>query len=574
MNKTIIININSIVFHIEEDAYEVLRSYMIDIKRHFSNSADSSEILLDIENRIAEMFSERIQSGRKEVISLADVNEVITQMGRVSDFENIDEEEEMKSTSSSESTSEHTSHTSSTSFEKKLLRNPDDKIIGGVCSGVGYYFGMEAKWMRLIFILFFVFGGSGVLLYVVLWIVMPIASSRADRMAMRGEEPNLQNFKKNFEEEIENYKGDFTKAKNFISKGVNTAGDGVSSIFKVIGKVIGFFLLFVCGMTIIGMLITWGGFATGILGYQSEMVFPGTEIFPTVEGLIALTAGVAAIIIPFVALFHILVRVLFNTRPMNNYLSLSLWAGWIVSIILILVFVFMGVREFKEKSTIKIEKTLQAQPVYQFLMRDIRVIDASDNDKGEKQFKIEMNGEDLSSFMRDDIKIYFESIDSLEKPLIQYNYSAAGKTYQEASNRASKINYAVKQDGNKIYFGSHFTLSPTEKYRDQSVSVIVYLPIGSKVVLENSLRRMFRNLDYFSCKEDYEHNAKTTEWIMTKSGLQCAPNFKWNSNAGLGDIDEILAKEDEKMAIEDERISKIIEEETKKIEATATILED
>ena len=81
MNKTIIININSIVFHIEEDAYETLRTYMIDIKRHFSQSADSGEILLDIENRVAEMFMERIQQGKKEVISRQDVQEVIRQMG-------------------------------------------------------------------------------------------------------------------------------------------------------------------------------------------------------------------------------------------------------------------------------------------------------------------------------------------------------------------------------------------------------------------------------------------------------------------------------------------------------------
>src|SRR5690606_7878372 len=87
MNRTIIININSIVFHIEEDAYEILRSYMIEIKRHFGKTADSKEILEDIENRIAEMFAEKIQSGRKEVINVQDVNEVIGQMGRVSDFD-------------------------------------------------------------------------------------------------------------------------------------------------------------------------------------------------------------------------------------------------------------------------------------------------------------------------------------------------------------------------------------------------------------------------------------------------------------------------------------------------------
>ncbi|HMR20475.1 MAG TPA: PspC domain-containing protein, partial [Sphingobacterium sp.] len=83
MNKTIIININSIVFHIEEDAYEILQSYMAEIKKYFGQTADSEEILQDIENRIAEMFSERIYAGKKEVISSSDVDEIIARMGRV-----------------------------------------------------------------------------------------------------------------------------------------------------------------------------------------------------------------------------------------------------------------------------------------------------------------------------------------------------------------------------------------------------------------------------------------------------------------------------------------------------------
>ena len=97
MNKTIIININGIVFHIEEEAYEVLRKYMIEIKRHFGKSPENQEILEDIEMRIAEMFSERIEKGRKEVVTMEDVEQVINQMGRVSDFEENSFESEEES---------------------------------------------------------------------------------------------------------------------------------------------------------------------------------------------------------------------------------------------------------------------------------------------------------------------------------------------------------------------------------------------------------------------------------------------------------------------------------------------
>ena len=226
MNKTIIININSIVFHIEEDAYEILRNYMIDIKRHFSNTPDSAEILQDIENRIAEMFSERIKSGCKEVITTQDVHEIINQMGKVSDFESVDNDMEGN-------------HLAQESFkiryEKKLMRNPDDKVFGGVCSGLAYYFGTESKWIRILFVFCFLFAGTGILLYVVLWAVMPLAVNRADRMVLRGEEPNLHNFKKSYEEDLNI---GYTKAKNYVSRGAESVGSGISSFFRLIGRII------------------------------------------------------------------------------------------------------------------------------------------------------------------------------------------------------------------------------------------------------------------------------------------------------------------------------------------------
>src|SRR5450432_1649510 len=93
MNKTIIINMNGIIFHIEEDAYEILKNYMTDVKRHFLDSADSLEITTDIENRVAEMFTEILAAEGKQVIVEQDVHKVISQMGTVEDFASADEDE-------------------------------------------------------------------------------------------------------------------------------------------------------------------------------------------------------------------------------------------------------------------------------------------------------------------------------------------------------------------------------------------------------------------------------------------------------------------------------------------------
>src|ERR1700749_4401634 len=137
MNKTIIININGIVFHIEEDAYEILKNYMTDVKRHFMNSADSLEITTDIENRIAEMFSEMLERENRQVIVEQDVNLVVEQMGSVADFETAEDE----GTASGHYAYNNTEH-------RRLFRDPDDHLVGGVCSGIANYFDVNPVWIR------------------------------------------------------------------------------------------------------------------------------------------------------------------------------------------------------------------------------------------------------------------------------------------------------------------------------------------------------------------------------------------------------------------------------------------
>ncbi|QJD96582.1 PspC domain-containing protein [Mucilaginibacter robiniae] len=193
MNKTIIININGIIFHIEEDAYEVLRTYMTEVKRHFFNSADSLEITTDIENRIAEMFTEILAREHRQVVTEQDVKAVIEQMGSVQDF---DYEESGTSAAYTDTTG-----------RRRLFRDSDDHLVGGVCAGIANYFDVETVWIRLIFAIFFVVGGTGLLLYIVLWIIVPQATTRADRMAMKGEPLDLQGFKRNFEAELHSVSG-------------------------------------------------------------------------------------------------------------------------------------------------------------------------------------------------------------------------------------------------------------------------------------------------------------------------------------------------------------------------------
>jgi phage shock protein PspC (stress-responsive transcriptional regulator) len=212
MNKTIIININGIVFHIEEDAYEVLRTYMTGVKRHFAYSADSEEIVTDIENRLAEMFSEKLKQDHKQVIIVEDVEYVTERMGTVDDFD-IDEEDPTIRLS-----------TGAFKTEKKLFRDLDDSIISGVCAGIGHYFDVEPKWIRLIAIIT-LFMGIGIPVYIILWLVIPKARTRVDKMAMKGEPINIQSFKKNFDEEIKNLKSGFKTARKEAKPAIHSVGE-------------------------------------------------------------------------------------------------------------------------------------------------------------------------------------------------------------------------------------------------------------------------------------------------------------------------------------------------------------
>ncbi|MGJ1361931.1 PspC domain-containing protein [Sphingobacterium spiritivorum] len=513
MNKTIIININGIVFHIEEDAYETLRSYMIDIKRHFGKSEDSKEILEDIENRIAEMFSERIESGRKEVINNEDVNDVIAQMGRVSDFDTADE-----SYGEGYTQQDYTNNQSFT-FGKKLMRDPDDTVISGVCSGIGHYVGLEARWVRLLFVLFVLLGGSGILAYVILWIIMPVAVTRADKMEMRGEAPNLQNFKKNFEEEMSGFRENFSGAGDSLSQGVRSAGDVIVKILTVFVKAIGLVIAFSIGLSLLALLIAVIFFAFGISGFSDNGIMYPVNFMEPNQAYIALLAAAFAIAIPMIAIFYSIIRALFNKGSMNKYVSISLFIVWLLATGVSISYGVNTMKDFKEESTIVEEKPLQRQAVYHLSERDVRVIKVEESNT---KRTIKIDDRDLSDFLKNNIRVRVEKIDSLKAPYIKYEYSSRGKNYQLATNRASQIRYQVTQDSLGIHFDSHFKLREKELYRDQEVTVTLYLPVGSKVIIDRSLEYKLRDISYYDCKVRYEEDVKETEWNVTDLGLKCA----------------------------------------------------
>lgn len=204
MKKVVNINLGGRKFTIDDDAYQVLDKYLKSIKKHFSKLQGSEDILYDIEIRLSELFDEDLLTG--EIITKSNVDDVIKIMGTPSDFGADDYEQ----------TTTHNMNTQTTSTTKRLFRDPDNKVIAGVASGLASYFGIqEALYVRLGFIFFFLFLGVGIIPYLLLWALVPKATSASDRLAMNGEKINVNTIAKNIEDGIEDIKetlGDMHKS--------------------------------------------------------------------------------------------------------------------------------------------------------------------------------------------------------------------------------------------------------------------------------------------------------------------------------------------------------------------------
>ena len=174
MKETIKINLSQRLFDLDADAYENLKEYLDALKKIFDRSPEESEeILHDIEQRIADLLQEKLGSS-KQVVTNADIEEVIKKLGTAEDFarENGQTESENFTSGSEEKGQQGDSFQRA---HRKFYRDIDNNIIGGVCSGLGAYFNIDPVWIRVALLLLFFLKGFGLLIYIILWAVVPSA---------------------------------------------------------------------------------------------------------------------------------------------------------------------------------------------------------------------------------------------------------------------------------------------------------------------------------------------------------------------------------------------------------------
>jgi phage shock protein PspC (stress-responsive transcriptional regulator) len=526
MNKTIIININGIVFHIEEDAYEILKNYMTEVKRHFSNSADSLEITTDIENRIAEMFSEILEKESKQVIVEQDVKWVIEQMGTVADFESAEEDNKTASGPFTYATE-----------SRRLFRDPDDHLVGGVCAGIANYFDIDAVWIRLAFAISFAFAGSGLILYIILWLVVPKAITRADRMAMKGEKQNLQGFKKNFEDEISSVKQNLSnfghEAKPFVYKARDFVGDFFHhlGIFlrgfgKVLIKFIGVFILLACfgaAIALVVGLVAFVGFGQG----NPNAFFPFRIVSNEYADKVYVTAFLVAFI-PVLSIIIVTIKGIFNIGSIGKSTGSVFLVIWLCSLGVLLYYVTRITANFRESASFT--ETVILKPTknntYYLKLNDIKYFSHDDSvrlDIKDHFRNMVVTDEDNNSFHNEprSVTINIEKSD-VKDAVLEESFSAKGSNYENALFNARNTSYVFAQLDTVLRFDYTLRKRPNTSWHDEEVELTLKVPLNSKVVIDQRLDNYVRDINLYDCKQINKHERATSAtFIMTDNGLQC-----------------------------------------------------
>ena len=576
MKKNISINISGIIFHIEEDGYDSLKKYLDSINRYFSTFEDSSEILADIESRIAEIFLSKLNE-EKQVITAEDVNGLIATMGSVSDFRAVEEPEEPEASAfagTSGTASEGFSSTAAGAYvaPKQLLRDQKRKILGGVCAGLGNYFNVDPLWIRLLFAaLLFVYGvtalvyivmwivvpgsydlaepefgkkmfrdpqtkviggvsggvaaylgidiilvrvlfillafagGLGVFLYIIFWVCLPEARTLTDKMQMQGEPVTLSNIESNIKRNFNIREGE---AESTLTKILLFPFRLIGLILTALGKMIGplaDLLRVVVGVIIVLMgismvfsivvtagvlfgLFAGGVFSTPWLSDFNDMDLPVEVFTRAFPGWVAL-AGIVAALVPSIFLILLGASAIAKKLVFPATVGWSLFALFFVSAAMLAVGVPRIVYAFHEEGEYEVEH------VYK--------IDATT-----AVLKVNENGSDY-----DGTRLTLRGYQGTDFKLVQ-SFESQGSSRRQAVENAKMVSYNVSFNDSILTFDEDLSFNENAVFRGQHLNMILYIPYDFPFTMDEGMSR------FISQYVDSDYLDGYT-WKMTRRGLEC-----------------------------------------------------
>lgn len=519
MNKTVNINLAGIFFHIDEDAYLKLQRYLDAIKRSFTDSQGRAEIIADIEARISELFSERVEHD-KHVIGIKEVDEVITIMGQPEDYlvdDEIFEDEPRPKTETYRSA-------------KKLFRDTDNSYIGGVSSGLGHYLGIDAIWVRLLWILLTLgSGGTFIFIYILFWVLVPEAVTTADKLMMTGEPVNISNIekkiKKGFDEVSEtvknvDYKKYGNKVKSSSQSFFDAIGNAIMFLLKLFAKFIGVILIITGAITIFFTLVALISYGVASVSLP-WMDYPQALMISGVPNWIGALIIFFFISIPAFFVLYLGLKILIsNLKSIGNVAKFSLLGLWLIALVSMIVIGVKQSSEFAMDSTIskKHELVYNTKDTLSIKMVSSKL---SSNKEGHDRFngfKIKYDALENKLIYSREVRLSIRATkDSI--PYLIVEKTSKGQDYLAAKERAKNIDYGFVLTGNQLDLDNFLLTEYGNKYRDQNVDLYLYLPEGSYIDLNENTRSF---LNYYGSGDNLVNQDFANHVLLIKDdAAQC-----------------------------------------------------
>lgn len=501
MDKTHNISLGGMAFLIDDNAYSSLKNYLNQIRFSLNNASGIDEIISDVEYRMAELLRERLMS--REVVNQTDVDYLIGVMGKPEDYYS----EEFLDDDEASSTNKAYSHAYSGRTSKKLFRDPDDKMLGGVCSGIGHYTGIDATWVRIITVIllfvdpiFFSVGGTIFIAYFILWLVVPEAKTTSDKLQMRGEPVNFDSIKDFFGNSPETVRNNIQDFGNDARRVANDSGSVLGNLLRAIVKIIGFFFLGILLIIALSLLISFfavilglGGalFGVGIAGFSLNEYFPYVFEGAWEEWVAYISLGLV-MVIPAIALILAVLRLISKRYRVPRAVGFALPFLWLVGLIGLTIVSVTTLRNFRKTAT-------EVKTVNVASEADTYIVQMDDDDMSDYSIGVSTDGNDILSIKPgymalpkdDDIRVKKSETGNA---YLKLSYVAKGKTMNDAVQNLKTIQYNYEVKDSLVRLDDFLFIKEGNKWRNQRVRITFYLPEGKNV--------MFRNIDDVESYQD------------------------------------------------------------------------
>lgn len=516
MNKIIDIHLGGMLFKLDEPAYALLAAYLEALKKHLEGTESREEVLADIEARIAEMLYARLD-GKRQVVNREDVEQVQAALGQPSDFAAEGGEPLAANGAGGGGT------------RKRLFRDPEGKKLGGVCSGLAYYFGVDVVWIRAIFLVTLFFSGVGAFAYLVMWAITPEAVTAADRLAMQGKPATFDNIRRTVEEEwrgVEERLSDPERQARWearLERSGRQAGrfllELLETVFRVLGGI--FLIVLFLGLLVTLLLLALAGSSWGIGSIPAEVA----EVF--------LPAGVGWTFVGWtLGLMFVGPLVMLGWAIWRWAKGAKAAAWWVFYTAVVLGFLgFMGFLYLGIQFELdRQEDAFRTHVVELPAGREEWVLALEASPGGGSGLAggewglgpdVENWGWTEDSVFWDEVSLDIRSTEDTVARL-EWTAWAQGRSERAARLRAEAVDFQVAVDAaGRVTLGDRICFPLAYRFRDQRVEAVLYLPVGHRVRIEAAAEGYWDPQRQFLFP--WEEEGGDSVWEMGAEGLEEAP---------------------------------------------------